>query len=347
MINQILNEQDVKRFESLINRADNIVLTCHVCPDGDAIGSTLGFYHLLRTLGKSASVVTPDLPPKSLTFLPGFKDIVAYTKYQDYAQRLIGAADLIICCDFNKPERQDSLSPLIQGAKASKVLVDHHLEPDNFTDITFSFPEMSSASELVFRLIAALGLYGELNVDAATCICTGIVTDTRNLSVNCSNPELYLIMYELIKKGVDKSVIVREALEARSYDCIKLQSFALCERLEMLREHRTAVITLSTDDLKRFNYERGDTEGLVNIPLEIPGVVASYFLRQDSDDMVKVSARSISSFPVSKVCEENFGGGGHLQAAGGEFHGSLEECRKKLIDCLPDYDKYLKKIKSN
>ncbi len=347
MIKQILNGQDVKRFEALIERADNIVLTCHVRPDGDALGSTLGLCHLLRSLGKNASVLTPDQPPKSLAFLPGYKDIAAYSKYPEYGKRLVDSAELIICCDFNKPDRQDELAPLIQEARMPKVLIDHHLSPDNFTDIMFSFPEMSSASELVFRLIAAMGLYGEMTLESATCICTGIITDTRNLSVNCSDPELYIIVYELLRKGVDKIRIVREALETKSYDCVKLQSYALSEKLEIFPAHKAAIITLSSSDLKRFNYERGDTEGLVNVPLEIRGVISSYFLREDATDFIKVSARSLGSYPVSKVCEDNFGGGGHLQAAGGEFHGSLEDCRQKLIEALPMYDKYLKNTKNN
>lgn len=340
MINKILDDADVKRFMSLIDKSEKIVLTCHVRPDGDALGSTLGFYHLFSKLGKSVSVVTPDLPPKTLSFMPGYKEIVAYSKYKEFGERLISEADLIICCDFNKLSRQDELGKVIESISCPKVLVDHHQDPDKFTDITFSFPEMSSASELVFRIIASMELYSEMDLNCATCICTGIITDTRNLSVNCNSPYLYIIMLELLKKGVDKQMIVKEALETRSYDSLRLHSYALLEKLKIYESHHAAVVTLNRDELVRFNYEKGDSEGLVNEALSIRGVRYAVFLREDPD-CIKISARSINNFPVNKLCEDYFGGGGHIQAAGGEFNGTLEECEKILIKALPEYDKYL------
>lgn len=345
MLNKILNELDIKRFAQMIDDATNIVLTCHVRPDGDAIGSTLGLWHILRGLGKNATVLLPDGEPRSLRFLPGSKELVPYTRYADYAERLVAEADLMICCDFNKPSRQDKLEPLVQGAKCPKVLIDHHQFPDAFADLTFSYPHMSSTCELVFRIVCAMGLYPEMSLDAATCLCAGLITDTRNLSVNSSNPEIYLIMVELLKKGVDKTRIVKETLETKSYDSVKLHAFAIYERLKMYPRHHTAIVSLSTADLDRFNYERGDTEGLVNEALQIQGVTASYFLRQDPD-CIKISARSIDDFPVSEVCEDLFGGGGHRQAAGGEFNGTLEQCIALLEENMPRYDKYLKTNKT-
>lgn len=344
MIENILNSNSVKQLKKLIDEADKIVLVCHVRPDGDAIGSTLGLAHLLRSRGKHVWVVPPDLPPKTLSFLPGFKDIVAHSKYPEFSTRLINEADLIICCDFNKLSRLDHLAPVVENAPAKKVLIDHHQQPDDFTDVMFSFPEMSSTCELVFRIIAALGLYTEMGRDSAICITTGLITDTRNFSVNCPNPEIYLILVDLLKKGVDKGMIVREALETKSLDSFRLRAYALSDKLELFERNRAALITLSEDELKRFNYERGDSEGLVNEPLQIKGITYSFFLREDSD-CIKVSARSVRNFPVSQICEDLFGGGGHLQAAGAEFHGSLEECRKILVEALPNYDKYLNQRK--
>lgn len=344
MISKIFKEADIKAFKQLIESARNIVITCHVRPDGDAIGSTLGLAHLLAPLGKSVRVVTPDQPPRSLAFLPGFKELVPFTKYPDYARRLLAECDLLICCDFNKLSRVDSLQPEIEAVKAPKVLVDHHQEPDDFTSVAFSFPSMSSTCELAFRLAAALGLYGDMNRDAATCLCTGLITDTRNLSVNCSDPEIYLVLMKLIDKGADKTRIVKEALDTMTLDSLRLQSYAVSEKLEMLEGDRVALITLSAPELERFRYERGDTEGLVNEPLRVNGVIASFFLREDSD-CVKVSARSVGSFPVSRVCADLYGGGGHLQAAGGEYKGTLEECRALLLENIPDYAPMLKKAR--
>jgi phosphoesterase RecJ-like protein len=343
MIQQLLLDSDIKRFKDELERAKNIVLTCHIRPDGDAMGSTLALYHLLRSKGKEALVITPDQPPRHLSFLPDMDRVAIYTKHSAHVIHQIRRADMIICCDFNKPDRQGQLGELIQNAQCFKVLIDHHQDPDGFANIMFSFPHMSSTCELVFRVIAALGYFLDIDSNCATALATGIITDTRNLSVNCDDPELYIIMYELLKKGVDKKRIIREALEEKSLDSFKLKAYAMNEKLILLKEHKSAILTLSRQELDRFHYEKGDSEGFVNEPLQIKGITASYFLREDAD-CIKISARSIDNFPVNKVCEDYFGGGGHIQAAGGEYtSGSLDDCLSLLLKVLPNYDKYLKK----
>lgn len=342
MIRDMLDPAGVKEFKRHLGKAERVVLTCHVRPDGDAMGSTLGMAALLQTLGKKARVVTPDLPPRTLAFLPGMDSVVPLSKYPEFAPQLINEADLLICCDYNKPSRLDALEPLVEKAQCGKVLIDHHQFPDNFCDVSFSFPEMSSTCELVFRVICALGYADRIDINTATCLATGLITDTRNLSVNCADPEIYIIMHELLSKGVDKKRIVRDTLEILTADAFRLRIYALREKLTLMEDIRMAVTTLSKEELDRFNYVRGDTEGLVNEPLRIAGIQGSFFLREDSD-CVKISARSINNFPVSEVCTDLFGGGGHLQAAGGEFNGSLDEARQILVDALPRYAaKYLK-----
>lgn len=336
----IFNTGDINEFKRLIEKHDRLVLTCHMRPDGDAVGSTLGLYHLLRSLGKDVNVVIPDRIPRSLSFLPGSKELVVHTQYDPYCSRLVSEAGLIIMCDFNTPRRQGDLAPLIEGAQCDKVLIDHHREPDINCDVKFSYPEMSSASELAFRIIAASGLYDAVNIDSATCLLTGIITDTRNFTVNCGNPEIYEILVRLLDKGVDKKRIIDEALNSTTYDALRLNSFALLERLKIFESSRCALITLSKEDLERYNYQKGDTEGLVNMPLEIRGVVYSVFMREDSD-CIKVSTRSKFDFPVCDICKDLFNGGGHLMAAGGEFYGTLDECRELMMSHMKDYDKHL------
>lgn len=345
MIKALIPEQEAEKFLSLIEKSEKIVVTCHVRPDGDALGSSLGIASLLESMGRKTNVVTPDQAPKSLSFLPGLSNITSYSQYPEYAQQLMTDADLIICCDFNKPSRQDSLGSVTAAATAPKVLIDHHMNPAAFCDLTFSYPEMSSTCELMFRIICAMGLYDRLPLDGSICLATGIITDTRNLSVNCHDPELYIIMYELMKKGVEdyKEMILRQALMLKSADSFRLSMFALSERLKLIPTHKAAVIALSKEDLERFHYEKGDTEGLVNQPLNIDGIVQSYQLREDRD-CIKISARSIGAFPVSEVCETLFGGGGHLQAAGAEYRdGTLDECCRILEESLSKFDKYLPK----
>lgn len=340
-MDKIIDTNKAKELLSLIEHKERVVLTCHVRPDGDAIGSTLGLWHLLRTLGKNATVVVPDKAPPSLAFLPGFKEIAIYTNHKDYCETIVNDCDLIICCDFNTPSRQDELAPVIQGSESTKVLIDHHTEPDNFADLTFSYPKMSSTCELVFRIIAAMGLFHKVDKECATCLLTGIITDTRNFTVNIHYHDLYEILMRLLEKDVDKDRIIKEALNTRSLNSLRLEAYALSQKMEIFPEHKCALITLDKDELKRFNYEKGDTEGLVNRPLEVRGMIYSIFMRDDPDS-VKVSARSCEDFPVSEICKRLYGGGGHVQAAGGEFYGSLEDCRKKLIDHMAEFDKYLK-----
>ncbi len=340
-MDKFLDSRKVNRFDKLLSEATSIVLTCHVRPDGDAIGSTLGWKHILGALGKSVTVVVPDNAPRSLSFLPGFDSLAVYTRHEEYCEKLFKEADLIICCDFNQSSRLDKMQSLLDGSNSHKVLIDHHVEPDSFPDVLFSFPEMSSACELSFRIMAELGLYNDMNCDAATCLLTGIITDTKNFTVNCKNPDLYEILQRLLEKGCDKNRIVRLALLEKSYGALRLEAYALAEKMEIFPEYHSSVICLNKEECERFHYEKGDTEGLVNRPTEIKGVTFSFFLREDTD-CVKVSARSVMDFPVNKMCKELFGGGGHVMAAGAEYYGSLDECRRLLVESFPKYSHLLK-----
>lgn len=340
MLKKVLDQRNVNRFRTLIEESQRIVVTCHVRPDGDAMGSSMGLMHLLSSLGKNVKVVTPDTPPRQLSFMPGMEEVVPYTRFQDYATRLVNEADLIVCCDFNNMARQEELGRLMEKSSAKKVMVDHHLYPEDFATVTFSFPEMSSASELMFRIVADMGYYNEMNLSCATCLCTGIITDTKNLSVNCSNPELYHVMMELTKKGVDVAGIVKKALHTKSYDGIRLQAYALSNNYRLYRKHKAALVWLTLEDLSKFDYEKGDTEGLVDRAGEAVGVVYTIFLRQDND-CIKVSTRSVDDFPVNTLCEKYFNGGGHRQAAGGKFFGSMEECIALCEKVMEEFDCYL------
>ena len=340
-MDKILDTRKIDKFEKLIRSASSIVLTCHVRPDGDAVGSTLGWAHLLKSLGKSATVVVPDNAPRSLAFLPGFDRMAVFTRHEEYCEKLFSEADLVICCDFNQPSRLDRMESLLDRASCPKVLIDHHVEPSPFADVIFSFPEMSSTCELSFRIMAELGLYNEMDLDSATCILTGMVTDTKNFTVNCKSPDIYEILQHLLEKGCDKNRIVRLSLMEKSYGALMLEAYALSEKLEIFPDMHAAVICLDKKECERFHYEKGDTEGIVNRPTEIRGVTFSFFLREDTD-CIKVSARSVMDFPVNLICKELFGGGGHVMAAGAEFHGSLEECRRILVGAFPDYAHFLK-----
>lgn len=339
-LTNIFQSENLNKLKRLLKQSERIVVTCHVRPDGDAIGSSLGLYHFLKSIDKDVTVMIPDRAPESLAFLPGYKDMAIFTQHEEYCLRLLNECDLILMCDFNAPKRQGNLGPAVVESKAIKVLIDHHLEPDIECNLKFSYPHMSSTCELVFRLLAGMGYYNDMTLETATCLLTGLITDTQNFTVNIHDTETYIILMKLLEKGVDKNRIVYETMKSISYSALRLNSYAIFKKLEIFPEHRCAVIFLTADELKEYNYKKGDTEGLVNESLRIRGIIYSVFIREDAD-CIKISMRSRLDFPVSTFCKEIFNGGGHVMAAGAEYYGSIEDCRKLLIDSMPKFDKYL------
>lgn len=337
----ILDIAAVKQFKELVEKARKIVLTCHVSPDGDAMGSTLGLARVLELMGKHPIVITPDRPPKSLSFLPGYDNVVAASFKPTVASNMLRSADLVLCLDYNASKRVDKMEEYLLQSPATKVMIDHHLDPEGFCDVTISMHHISSTCALLYLVIEAAGWLDYLDKDAASCIYTGMMTDTGNFSYNSNDPTLYTIVADLVRRGVDKDALYNKACNTFSESCLRLNGYALAEKMQIFREHQAALITLSLDELKRFGYIKGDTEGLVNKPLSIPGITYSCFLREDEPGFVKVSMRSKGSFPVNRICEEYFNGGGHKNAAGGELYMTLDEAIELYMHTITSNDKYL------
>lgn len=324
MIQPIIEPRVIDRLQRLINGVKSIVITCHLSPDGDAIGSSLALCHVMRRLGKEAIVVTPDMIPRSMLFLPDVRGIVAFTQTEARARKVIETAQLIFCLDFNALQRIDKLAPLVMANPCPKVLIDHHVEPEPVFDVTISFPDASSTCELVYRVLMQLQLLRLIDRSAAQCLLTGMMTDTGNFSYNCEDPELYEMQASLMRRKVSRQWLYNMAMNTFSADCLRLQGYALDQKMKVYPRQRVALVTLDADELKRYNYKRGDTEGLVNKPLAIPGVDWCVFLRKDPE-YIKVSCRSVGDFSVNDICAKYFDGGGHVNAAGGEFYGTLQE----------------------
>ena len=329
MITKVIDESLIKRLQTALEESEKIVITCHIAPDGDAMGSSLGLAHVLEALGKTVKVITPDVPPKHLMFLPGAKEIIPFSRYEEFSNKLCEKADLIFALDYNAIHRVDRLGAPILASKARKVMIDHHEDPEPFCDLTISYPAVSSTSMLVFRVLTRLALFPLIDKTAGTCLLTGMMTDTGNFSYNCSDPDLYIVESELIKKGVDKVAIYNKVYNEASADEMLLNAFAISEKMKLYMKQGLAIITLSRAELNRFSYQKGYTEGLVNQPLRIPQISYSFYLREETG-FIKVSARSKGHFAVNEICAKHFGGGGHLNAAGGEFHGTMEEAVDKL-----------------
>ena len=326
MIKNIFNETDVERLKATIRDNNFFVLTCHAGPDGDALGSTLSMAHYLKVLGKEAVVVAPDAYPDFLAWMPDSQEIVRFDKARDKAELMIAAADVIFAMDYNALSRVDDMGALIGKSKAVKVLIDHHLQPDSFCDLTFSYPHLSSTCEVVFRLILAMDGYDVLTKAACECIYAGMMTDTGCFSYGPCTQEVYVIISMLMQKEINKDRIYNKVFNNYSEGRLRLMGYVLYEKMHVFPEQHAALITLSREEMARFNFVKGDTEGLVNIPLQMKGIYFSVFLREDTEkDLIRVSLRSQGTFPCNKFSAQYFNGGGHLNASGGQHHGTLDE----------------------
>lgn len=337
----VIDPDLIDRIKTMLLTSNHIVVTCHLSPDGDALGSSLALSSVIRALGKDVTVVTADCPPKSLQFMPGVRDIVAFTRQPERARQLIAESDLVFCLDFNDLKRVDRLTELFEASPSKRVVIDHHLGPVIDCEVLISMPDVSSTSALLYIFLWQAGWTRYLNRSSAACIFTGMMTDTGNFSYNSNDPDLYLIVHDLLLKGIDKDNLYKLVNHNASESSLRINGYAQY-RANYLLGGKVALITLDAAELKEFDYNKGDTEGLVNVPLTIPDVIWSIYMRQDGPELVKVSMRSKGDFPVNKVCEQHYGGGGHINASGGEFHGSMRQAIDSILKVVPLYEDMLK-----
>lgn len=341
-MDRIVATEQVQAVKHAVDTNRRFVIVCHVTPDGDALGSSLCLWQMLTAMGKSAVVITPDVPPQHLMFLPGSENIIPASCHPVRAASLLSKTDVVFCLDFNDFQRIDRMRPMLEQSPAMKIMVDHHLNPVADADILISRPQEPSTCSLLYTIAHEAGWTERfLNTDGATCCYTGMMTDTGNFSYNSNHPHLYTIVAQLVAKGVDKDAIYNRVMNTNSLRRLKIMAYAQYAKMEVMPQHRCALITLSKEELEEFGYTKGDTESLVNVPLSIPGVVYSVYMREDESDFVKVSMRSRGDFSVKEICESHFGGGGHHNAAGGEIRTSLDAAVTKLLEILPLYDHLL------
>ena len=322
-----MTTDQLAQMDQLISTAQSVLVVCHKSPDGDAIGSSLGMAEYLRQRGKDVTVVVPDQYPDFLHWLPNSEKIVRYDKHPGKCDMLFKIADLIVCLDFNTPSRVEDMEPALVSSPARKILIDHHLKPDVDADLVISQPEASSASELVFRVVWQLGGFPELGKAFAIPVYCGMMTDTGGFTFNSTRPEIFFIIGELLTKHIDKDKIYRNVYHNYSYDRIRLMGYVMYEKLVYLPEYHASYYAITRDEQKRFNFIKGDAEGLVNIPQQIKGLKLSISLREDTEkpNLVWVSLRSVDDFPCNLVAERFFNGGGHLNASGGRLNCSIDE----------------------
>jgi len=323
-----------------LKEAERIVLTGHRSPDGDAVGSCLALWNHLKENGVDSIVVLPDEYPDFISWMNGHEDIVLHSKNPDKANSLVENADVVFILDYNDASRVGELQQSLENTSAFTVMVDHHQQPTEFVDLMFSDEKSCSTAEMVYRLIERWGEADDISAHTAACLYCGIMTDSGSFRFPSVTPRTHKIAAALCETGIDHSSIHAKVYDNNREGQLKLVGFAITEKLQVFPEFKAAIISLSLDELERFGYEKGDTEGLVNTALSVEGVNFAAFVKE-SEDKVKLSFRSVGEFSVRDFSASHFGGGGHHNAAGGASDLALQEVVDKIINLLPKYSEKL------
>ena len=325
----------------LLATPQKIVITTHHKPDGDAMGSSLGLYAYLIQKGHHVSVITPTDYPYFLHWLPNNSDVIVYTDNKTESEKLVAEAALIFCLDFNTLSRINDLGELIRVADAYKIMIDHHLEPEDFDDFRHWNINACAAAQLVYDFIVNVLNDGEmLTKDIATCLYTGIMTDSGSFRFPSATSTVYRIAADLIDLGAEHWKIHQLVYDNATENRLRFLGHCISNKLELLREYNTAIISVTAEELKSFNIVTGDTEGIVNYALSVNGIKLAAFIIE-RPDRVKISLRSTGDFPANEICKKYFNGGGHRNAAGGASEKSLEATVADFKSILAEYQTQL------
>jgi phosphoesterase RecJ-like protein len=336
--------EKLQAFKSLLNRPQRVVIVTHFKPDADALGSSLGLAGFLTKKGHKVQVITPSDFPNFLAWMPGATEVIALSKEskepEKQASEHIGKATLIFCLDFSSLSRINELGDLVKKAAAKKVLIDHHLEPENFADFVLWDTKAASTAGLVFDLINELDEESLIDEHIANCLYAGLMTDTGGFRHSNTTQKEFLIASELVGFGANPSNVSRQIYDNNSIERLRLVGFVLNEKLKILPEYNTSYITLSADELSNYGSQTGDTEGLVNYGLSVKGIKLAVIL-YDRKEEIKLSFRSIGDFNVNDLARKHFGGGGHKNASGGSSKLTLDQTLEKFLTILPEYKNQL------
>ena len=333
------NKERVAQVEEILSKSKKGVIVAHKSPDGDSVGSSVGLYHYLLKKGLDVKICHPDPSPYFLEWMKGSEEINNAEEHKGKVFSLIKEADFIFCLDFNSMSRTGILREALLNATAKKIMIDHHLHPNEEEfDLTFSESTSCSTAQLIADFIEARGDNDLLDKNIGEALYCGIMTDTGSFRFPSVTAHTHEVIARLIEHGVEPYIIHESVFDTNTFDKLRLRSYAINEKMEIIDESNTALIHLSAGDLERFNHVKGDTEGLVNVGLSIVGIKKSILLIE-SDGIIKISFRSKGTDnPVNEMASTYFGGGGHANASGGKWDGSLEEAVAKIKEVLPEYD---------
>lgn len=328
--------ENIEQLKAILNIPRYVVITSHRNPDGDAIGSSLGLYHFLNRHGHTVRMVLPSEYPANFGWMQDVEQVFIYDLQPEKSKEIFEKADLVFCLDFNSLDRIDKLGESLLGMqKTTKVLIDHHIDPEPFADFMLSDTSASSTSELIYDFIHLLGQGKEIDPLVGNCLYTGIVTDTGSFKYSTS-PKLFRIVAHLLEIGVNDYLLQDLIFNCLPEKQLRLLGHCLANRMEILEEYQTGIITLSRKDYDRFNIQRGDTEGIVNFLLKLKKVKVAAFITEQPN-IVKLSLRSKGDFSVQEIASRYFKGGGHKNASGGFSHTGLRKTVAKFKEILPLY----------
>jgi phosphoesterase RecJ-like protein len=312
-----------KQLSNLLTSSENILLVCHINPDGDAIGSQLALYHYLKTTDRNVNMLSPNNLQEFLKWMDGAEIINIFIRNREECKKLIREADLIIMLDFNQSNRLGEAEKYINNSCAFKVIIDHHLDPEDFADLIITDPSRCSTAELLNDIINNIHGSQFLNTPYAVAVYVAIITDTGNFEYGTYSGNTLRTVAGLLDYGIEREEIFNRVYNNFSVDRMRLMGYALDKRMVIIPEYKSAYIYLTKKDLTDYNYVKGDTEGFVNLPLSIKGIVFST-LFIEKENHIKLSFRSRGKFPVNEFASLYFSGGGHLNASGGDYYDSLE-----------------------
>ena len=328
----------INKINDLLSSKKRITITTHTNPDGDAIGSSFALYHYLLKLNHSVKVITPNKHPDFLDWVPGIKDLEIFEDNPEKCNKILDNSDLVFTLDFNDLKRASKLGLALSQFKGTTIMIDHHQNPVGFSDIEISEPDITSTSEMIYMLINISGKIDKIDKDIATCIYLGMMTDTGSFQYKGVNNTTHDIISSLLAYGVDNNKIYNNVYNSNDISKLKLLSIAL-NNLELINKKKTALMHISQDDLIKNDYKKGDSEGIVNYGLTLSGIHFSVIFIEDENEKnkFKISFRSKENFPCNEFASSFFDGGGHLNAAGGIYKGSLNSAIEYFKKSLNEF----------
>jgi len=326
-----------RQLRNLLSSSKNICIVTHANPDGDAIGSSLGLFLLLKQQYNNVKVVIPDRVPDFLKWMQGSEEVIVAYDNKEQMEIVLKEADLVFCLDFNQLNRVNGVEQALTNTEGVRILIDHHPEPDNVFSLGLSVTDSSSTAELVYEVGEQLGLTTTLSKEAASCIYTGIMTDTGSFSYAIGRGRTFAVLAHLLDAGIEKDKIHANVYDSFSEQRMRLMGLCLKDKMVIIPHLRTAYISLTAAEMKAYNHKIGDTEGFVNLPLSIEGVVFSVFFAE-RDGVIKMSLRSRGNFAANTFAKKHYNGGGHRNAAGGKTLLPLADAIQQFEQIVKEYE---------